>query len=57
MLNMNEEEIETQVLSEHESAITCMNFNSKNDYLVSGAMDNSVIVWDTISNTAIVKYG
>jgi WD40 repeat protein len=52
---MSEEEPELQVLSEHESQVTCLNFNHRNNFLVSGSLDNAVIVWDTISNTAVVK--
>lgn len=52
---MSEEEPELQVLSEHESQVICLNFNHRNNFLVSGALDNAVIVWDTISYTAVVK--
>jgi len=36
--------------------VTCLSFNPSNNFLVSGSIDNTIIVWDTISYTAVVKF-
>ena len=56
LINLSEEDAEHEVLSEHEVQVSCLDFNKQNNFQVSGSLDNTIIVWDTISYTAVVKF-
>ena len=57
-LNDDMEKIDddTYTYSEHDVSVTCIKMSSNGQMMVSGAMDNTVILWDTVGRAIIHKY-
>lgn len=53
--NLNEKKSQF-IFNGHDSAISCLSFNSDGTLLVSGSRDTSIIVWDIVNESGLYRF-